>query len=178
VRFDPFDLLFGRLSFQGEVAIIGPLAIEIEPSWIWGTPSEELDEKGWALGANVGIYFDRPLRGFYLKGHIGYESFEATFTPDINFGGAPPPAGSVLSDTKRVQSAIAGLLIGSNTIIGPSGGRHGGFILSGGIGVGVALADPVELTVTVPGSDPFTRVYYDGIGKLQLMGSLGLGVAF
>jgi hypothetical protein len=174
VRFDPFDLLFGRLSFQGEVAIIGPLAIEIEPSWIWGTPKEQLDEKGFAIGGNVGVYFDRPLRGFFLKAHLGYESFEATFTPDLTINGEPV---ANATDTERIKSAIVGLLIGSNTVIGPGGGRNGGFVLSGGIGVGVALADPVELRVEAPGFEPATYQYNDGVGKVRLLGSLGLGIA-
>jgi hypothetical protein len=177
VRFDPFDLLLGRLSFQGEVAIIGPLAIEIEPSWIWGDPSEDIDAKGFAFGANIGIYFDRPLRGFFLKGYFGYESFEATFTAPIS--GLPEDE---ITATADVSSPILGLMLGSNSVLGPNNGRNGGFIISGGIGIGVALADPVQLDVVVaegtPNEQRFTATYYDGVGRIKLLASLGLGVAF
>lgn len=197
VRFDPFDLLLGRLSFQGEVAIIGPLAIELEPSWIWGTPSSDLDESGFAMAANVGVYFDHPLRGFWLKGSFGFESFEATLTAPVdnlpaNFNseacpGEKKPSGptdaSVIGGTctKSLKSAVLGVMIGSTSVLGPKNGRNGGFAISGGIGIGVALADPVELTVrpnAANSSDAIKATYYDGIGKIKLLGSLGLGVAF
>jgi hypothetical protein len=178
VRFDPFDLLLGRLSFQGEVAIIGPLAIEIEPSWIWGTPSQDLDESGFAFGGNIGIYFDRPLRGFFLKAHLGYESFEATFEPELTGPGLEGVPEENRKTTKQISSAIVGLMLGSNSVIGPNNGRNGGFVISGGIGIGVALAEPVTLTVEPVPDNRFTATYYEGIGKIKLLGSLGLGVAF
>jgi hypothetical protein len=68
----------------------------------------------------------------------------------------------------------------------------GGFALNGGIGIGVATADPVKLVVEpcTPSSDPATCPlgaddgdatffdYYDKTGRIKLLGSLALGVAF
>ena len=171
LRFDPFDLLFRRMTFEGELALIGPLAIEIAPSWIWGSPSENLDTTGFALASNVALYVNGDaLKGFWLKGHLAYESFEATLThPD--FPG--------ITDKKDISSVIVGGMLGSTTVFG----RNGGFALSGGIGIGVALADPVSLRVEPPegapeGSPALTAAYYDKIDKIQLLGSLALGVAF
>ncbi|MCC6551471.1 MAG: hypothetical protein IT372_00430 [Polyangiaceae bacterium] len=168
VRFDPFDLLFRRMTFEGEVAIIGPLTLEIQPSWIWGSPSENLDTTGFALGGNVGVYVSGDaLKGFWIKGHAGFETFEATLThPD------DPDA----VDQKTVSSAIVGGMLGSTSVFG----RNGGFAISGGIGIGVALADPVTLTATPANENigAISATDYDKIDKIQLLGSLALGVAF
>lgn len=170
VRADPFDLLFRRLSFQGEIAIVGPLAFELEPSWIWGSPIEDVDASGFAMAGNVAIYFSgKPLKGFFLKAHAGFETFEATLTH--------PELGT--STSEDVGSPIFGALIGSSAVFG----RNGGFNLSGGIGIGVATAETVTLTVPgdfvngvyVPGIE---TSYYDKAGRIQLLGNLGLGVAF
>jgi hypothetical protein len=170
VRYDPFDLIYRRVTFQGEIGVVGPLSIEIEPSWIWGSPREFVDEEGFAIAANVGLYVSGDyLEGFFVKGHVGYERFDATLThPDI--------AGQ--RDTETVSSPIVGLLIGSSSIWGND---DLGFNLSGGIGIGVALGE--KTTLFVPG-DPAAQIgavqtdYYDKAGVIQLLGSLGLGVAF
>jgi len=170
VRADPFDLIFRRLSFQGEIAIVGPLTFEVEPSWIWGSPIEDVDASGFALSGNVGVYFSgKPLKGFFLKAHAGFETFEATLTH--------PDTGT--STSEQVGSPIFGALIGSSTVFG----RNGGFNLSGGIGIGVATAETVTLTVPggTVGGQPVRGLeisYYDKAGRIQLLGNLGLGVAF
>src|SRR5512143_2790950 len=41
-RVNAFDIIFGQLSFEGEVAIIAPLTIEVVGSWIFGAPTEEI----------------------------------------------------------------------------------------------------------------------------------------
>jgi hypothetical protein len=163
IRYDPFDLLLRRLSFEAEIAIIGPLTLEIVPSWIWGSPSEDIDESGFAFGANLAIYFEgRPMRGFWLKAHFGYETFEATLThPDPSVG---------TSDVDDVSTALLGGMIGSSSVFG----RNGGFIISGGIGIGVALADSKRLELP----DGYYYEYYDKAGRIQLLGSFALGVAF
>lgn len=168
IRYDPFDLIFRRATFQAEVGIVGPLSIEVEPSWIWGSPREFVDEQGFAIAANVGLYVSgRYLKGFYVKGHVGYERFDAKLThPDV--------AGQ--TDEETVSSPIFGVLIGSSSIWGND---DLGFNLSGGIGIGVAVGEKV--TLQVPGDESVSGIstdYYDKAGVIQLLGSLGLGVAF
>ncbi len=170
IRYDPFDLVFRRATFQAEVGIIGPLAIEVEPSWIWGSPREFVEESGFGIAANVALYVSgKYLKGFFVKGHVGFETFEATLThPNI-------PEQSASED---ISAPIVGLLIGSSNIWGND---DVGFNLSGGIGIGVAIADKTSLFV--PGDETagiggVQTDYYDKAGIIQLLGSLGLGVAF
>ena len=62
----------------------------------------------------------------------------------------------------------------------------GGFALTGGIGIGVALADPIDQRVDCTEADAaagecdriVTRTLYDKTGRIQLLGSLSLGVTF
>ncbi len=168
IRYDPFDLIFRRATFQGEVGIIGPLAIEIEPSIIWGSPRELVEESGFALAANIGLYVSgRYLEGFFVKAHVGFEQFDATLTnPDL----------PTETDSKSISAPIVGLMIGSSNIWGND---DLGFNLSGGIGIGVAIADKVTLSVNdEAGRAAYVTDYYDKAGIIQLLGSLGLGVAF
>jgi hypothetical protein len=170
LRYDPFDLIFGRATWQAEVGVIGPLAIDVEPSWIWGNNlAQDLDETGFAIAANVGLYVSgRYLKGFFVKGQVGFESFDATLTH--------PQTGTQVSS--NVSSPVFGLLIGSSNIWGND---DVGFNLSGGIGIGVAPGEKVVLTAA---GDPTQDVpdlqvtYYDKAGIIRLLGSLGLGVAF
>lgn len=165
-RFDPFDLIFRRLSFQGEVVIWGPLSVELEPTWIWGSERELVDASGFALQGNFAVYFSgRALQGFFLKASAGFETFEAVVTH---------PAVPDSSVARQVSSPIFGGILGSSTVFG----RDGGFNISGGIGIGVATAG--EVTITVPGG-PFpaaTASFYGKASAIQLLGSLGLGGAF
>ena len=165
-------MLFRRLSFEGEVTVIGPLAVELKPSWIWDSPERALDASGFAIAADIVLYIEEePMNGFWLKAHAGYETFEATLN---HVSGA--------TQTKGVSSPVFGALIGGSTVISPKKGG-GGFILSGGIGFGVATADPV--TLSVEGLDAslqqFTRAEYTFYGdwrRLSLLSTLALGVAF
>lgn len=172
VRYNPFDLLLGKMTFEGELAVIGPLTLGIEPSWIWGAPtSATVDRAGFAIAGTIGVYVQgTPMRGFWIKGYLGYETYEATVTHEYFEG---------ITGKGRLKSGIAGGMLGSSTVFG----RNGGFALNGGIGLGVALADPkavsADPTPEVPGSgDEYTVVFYDKTAKLQLLGSLSLGVAF
>lgn len=172
VRANPFDLIFRRLSLEGEIAVVGPLTLQVSPSWIFGTATENLEASGLAIAGDVAVYFEgSPMRGFWLKGHVGYESFDATLTDPNGFG----------SKTESISSPIFGGMIGSSSVFG----RNGGFTISGGIGIGVATADKQTVAVTVP--DPMdakkTAVvssvdFYDKAGKIQLLGSFALGVTF
>lgn len=156
-----------RLSFEGEVAIIGPLSIQLSPTWIFGSDVDGLDASGWALGADVGIYFEgKALRGFWLKGHAGYESFTATLTHPIQ------PKGSA---SKDVGSWIFGGSIGNTTVFG-----DGGFSLAGGIGLGIATSDPVELVAQSknPAVGDAVVTFYDKSGSISILGTFGVGVTF
>jgi len=167
VRFNAFDLLMRRLSFEGEVAIVGPLSIQLSPSYIFGTSTETLDASGWALGSDIGVYFEgRPLRGFWLKAHAGYESFDATLTH---------PVQPVAPVTQNVSSWIFGGSIGNTTVFG-----DGGFSLSGGIGIGVATADPITIIAQSknPGIQDIGVTFYDKAGAISILGSFGVGVTF
>ncbi|MEJ7728635.1 MAG: hypothetical protein WKG00_05420 [Polyangiaceae bacterium] len=146
------------------------MTLEIEPSWIWGTLEEATDEKGFALGGNVGVYFGRtPLRGWWVKGHVAFETFEASLTS---------PDGR-LTVSERITSPLLGAMIGSSSIWGPDHARDGGFILTTGVGIGAALADPVELVAAnASGTGGNRTEYYDGIGRLRFLGTVSIGAAF
>jgi hypothetical protein len=175
IRYDPFDLISRRVTFQGEVGIIGPLAIEIEPSYIWGDPAgvfangeSLLDASGFAIAANVALYVSgRYLEGFFVKGHFAFETFEATLThPNLPNSQA----------TESLSAPVLGLMIGSSNIWGND---DVGFNLSGGIGIGAAIADKVTLVAPGDGATPaFGITYYGDDDVIRLIGSLGLGVAF
>ncbi len=200
LRVDPFDLIFRRVTVEGEVAWGQlPFTAEVTGSWIFDSPNESLDEKGFDLGLNLAWYpGGEPLRGFWVKAHAEYESFDATLSrldgdapigrPNPEFCDADSATGTC---KRRVQSPIFGLLLGSTQVFG----RKGGFALSGGIGVGAAIADATSLEVRpcsptdVSAADPHCPAaeiggtalgfrYYDDTARVRLLGSLSLGVAF
>ena len=170
MRVDPFDLIFRRLTFIGELGIIGPLSVEVVPSWIWGSPTEDIDEQGFSIGANAVFYFmGEMLRGFWLKAHFGYEIYEATLSreDDPYFAGA--------TATEDISTVILGGMIGSSTVFG----RDGGFTISGGIGIGAALAEKKRLAISsTDGKLTLEHTYFDKAGRIQLLGSFSLGIAF
>jgi hypothetical protein len=170
VRVDPFDLVMRRLTFQAEIAVVKFFAVEVAPSWIFGSPYGGVDEKGFSIAANAVFYLSgTAFRGMWLKAHFAYENFSATFTN--------PDASDLVGQPQRASSAILGVLFGDTWVVP----KNGGFALSGGIGIGVATAG--KLTLTAPG-DPARQILpastdlYDGFDKVRLLGTLGLGVAF
>jgi hypothetical protein len=196
VRYDPFDLLFRRITFEGEVALGSlPLSIEIAPGYIFDSPSEGFEDEGIDLAVRFVFYvMGDPLEGFYVKAHFNYEHFSSTmFRGNIDepYG---VPGGDCDADsapgtcTMTVASAVFGLMLGTSMVF-PS---KGGFALNGGIGIGVATADPVTLVVEpcTASSDPATcplgadnggasvADYYNKAGRIKLLGSLALGVSF
>jgi hypothetical protein len=175
-RVDPFDLLFRRLTAQVEVAIVGPLALELTPSWIFDSPTEFLTEKGFSFGGNVAFYLSgKAFQGMWLKAHMAYESYDATLThpnaPATSDGSVSP-----FSATKSVSTGVFGAMIGSTSVFG----RDGGFVISGGIGIGAATAGMVVLDAAGPSPlDPHAQItLFDKLDRIKLLGSLGLGVAF
>jgi hypothetical protein len=170
LRFDPFELVMRRLSFQAEVAVVGPLALEIVPAWIFGSPYSGIDMKGFSIGGNAVFYLSgQAFRGMWLKAHFTYENFSATY--------ANPYDPTLVGTPQRLGSAILGAMFG-DTFVVP---RSGGFALSGGIGIGVATANKTDLTA--PGDIPrriptASATLYDGFDRVRILGTLGLGVAF
>lgn len=168
VRLNPFDLLNRRLTVEGEVAVIGPLSVQISPSWIWGTEIENLEASGWALAGNIGIYFEgKALKGFWLKAHVGYESFDATLTHS-RF--------SDVKSTQTIASPILGGMLGNTTVFG----RDGGFSLSGGIGLGVATAKAQTLFTESPNASIESEyiTFYTKSESIKILGTFGVGVTF
>ncbi|MFP6684757.1 MAG: hypothetical protein VB934_08595 [Polyangiaceae bacterium] len=200
-RFDPFDLIFRRVSFEGEVALGPlPLSVEIAPSYIFDSPNEGFEEKGFSIGGGLVWYVQgKALRGFFVKAHVAYEQFSATMSREAGGQIAGKPnaelcdADSATGTCKKtLGSAVVGAALGSSMVFG----KGGGFALTGSIGIGVALGDPVKLQVDActptdvaedsphcpsaeaVGTPGISRTYYDKAGKVQLLGSLGLGVTF
>lgn len=201
VRYDPFDLLTRRVTLSAEVALADlPLSIEVTPKYIFGSPASELDEQGFDLGVNLAWYPSGvPLRGIWVKAHAEYERFTATLTRDDGTGarGKPDPNQCAPDSTKGsckngVASTILGVIVGSTQVFGP----QGGFAISGGIGIGAALADSKPLTVLPctaadvadknasceaaepSGTAALSYRYYDNSARIRLLGTLSLGVVF
>jgi hypothetical protein len=178
------------VTFEGEIAW-GPLpfSVVLSPSWIWDYPSEDIDAGGFQMGLAIRWYVTGDaIRGFWFGPYAEFETFRATLlreTTDGSLLGTPDPE---LCDpdsepgtcSARVQSFIVGAMLGSGTVFG----KKGGFALNGGIGIGVALADTKELRVNPdPRENPTSAqalgtTFYDETGRIQLLGSLGLGIAF
>ncbi|MSP25179.1 MAG: hypothetical protein EXR75_08445 [Myxococcales bacterium] len=200
LRYDPFDLIYRRVTFEGEVAWGGlPFSAEVTGSWIFASPTEGLDQKGFDLGFNLAWYpGGEPLRGFWVKAHAELESFDATLSRTAGNTpiGKPNPdlcdADSATGTCKKhVASPIFGVLLGSTQVFG----RRGGFAVSGGFGVGAAVADSTSLEVLpctsadVAAGDAHCPLaenggtalgfrMYDESARIRLLGTLAIGVAF
>ncbi len=161
VRFDPFDLLFRRLSFQAEVGIWGPFSVELEPTYIFGSPAENLDTTGGALLGSVLVYISgQYLEGFFAKASVGFEAYEAVLTDEA----------LQLEAREDISTPLFGISIGSSTVFG---GDDIGFNLAGGVGIGFATAEAVTLR-----AGRYETIFYDKSSSIQLLASLGLGVGF
>jgi hypothetical protein len=184
IRVDPFDLLFRRVTLEAEWNFWGPLSAQLSPSFIFDSPAENLTEMGLDVGADFTWYVQgEAFRGFWLKAHAEYEIFGATVTNPYEIGGsaAGTPEASCDEDSapgtcsKTIDSMIVGAMVGSSIVFG----EDVGFAISGGIGIGVALAESQTLEVLGTTEAPGIRTtYYDKTGRIRLLGSLGLGIAF
>jgi len=202
VRYDPFDLLFRRVTFEGEIAWRSlPFSLEIAPSYIFDAISSELDEQGFEIAARIAWYVQGDaLRGFWVKAHVEYETFQATLfreaEEDVYFGKPNSDVCDADSETgtcsRNVNSMIVGMMIGMSSVFG----KNGGFALTGGIGIGVALAEPAKLEVQQCTADDrlagdehcpsnvndmsgnLAYEYYNDFERIQPIGSLSLGVTF
>lgn len=166
------NLLFRRLSFEGELAVWGPFVIGLEPAWIWGSQERGLEQSGFAIGGDVAYYMDdKPLNGLRFKAHGAYEYFNAKLTH---------PGGNI--DSKAVSTGTVGLTVGGSLVVSPKQGG-GGFIIDGGLGFNVATASPV--TLSTRGFDPSRGgmttvefVYFGGWRRVSPLASMAMGVAF
>ncbi|MEM6788706.1 MAG: hypothetical protein AAF715_14390 [Myxococcota bacterium] len=203
LRYDPFDLLFRRITFEGEVSLGDlPLSVEVAPTYIFDAEQTELEERGFALAAAFGWYVQgRALDGFWVKANLQYERFQSTLfrgdtDNDILFGRPNPEFCDAESGTgtcrRTLQNLIVGATVGNTYVFG----ADGGFAISGGIGIGVGVLSTERLEVLpctqddVNAEDPNCAVaerddatalvttYNDGAGRIQLLGSLSLGVVF
>jgi hypothetical protein len=169
---DALNMLFRRLSFEGELAVWGPFVIGVEPAWIWGSQERGLEQSGFAIGADVGIYLEeKPMNGLWVKAHGGYEYFQATLRHP---GGA--------TDSKPVSTGTVGMSVGGSLVVSPKQGG-GGFIIDSGFGFTVATAEAVTLSTT--DFDPSLRtitpkkhIYFGGWRRVMPLASMAVGVAF
>lgn len=203
LRYDPFDLLFRRVTFEGEIALGSlPLTVELAPSYIFDSPSEGLEEKGFDISGRFGWYIQgTPLEGIWLKAHAQIETFQATlfrgdYDNEVFFGTANPAFCDTDSATgtckRQLTNVIVGGMIGGSTVIPGSGG----FAITGGIGIGGVVTSTETLEVLpctdadalsgnpncpvgeAVGSTGLRRTYNDKTGRIRLLGSLSLGVTF
>ncbi len=149
------------------MAIVGPLSVEVEPSWIFGSGADNVNAKGFAIAGNVAFYLTgKAPQGFFIKAHAAYETFNATVSN---------PGYSKSLGSGTISSPIFGGMIGSSTVFG----KNWGFNISGGIGIGVATAGSQTIVAPGKGSIPAYSVrFYDKGSSIQLLGSLGLGIGF
>jgi hypothetical protein len=165
LRFDPFELLYRRATFEAEIALFGPLALEIVPSYIFDARETNLTARGFSTAIDV-VYYPSgvSLRGFWVKGRVGYERFDATLSHS---------ADSSRTDAATISSPVFGALFGSTTVV-----DEGGFSISGGLGIGVVTSDPRMLRVSAPNHADEAFTFYDKSDRLRLLGSLALGATF
>ena len=100
-----------RMTFEAEVAIVKFFALEVAPSWIFGSPYDNVDEKGFDISANAVFYLSgEALRGFWLKAHFEYETFNAVTDeprPEQRHGPVAPRSGWARPSSAR-SSATRG----------------------------------------------------------------------
>jgi hypothetical protein len=166
IRFNLFDLLFGRLTGELEYAFAGPLSLTIAPQYIFADPRQAKDLGVTASGAGIygelGLWVEgRPLRGYFLKAHAGHEwlTFHG-YNQDVD-----------------MPATRLGLMFGSQSIYG------GWFTLAAGIGVAVdtqskesQITGRDNLTGTV-GPVPISASGLFGNGW-DLLSQIGIGGSF
>jgi len=166
IRFNLFDLLFGRVTGEIEYAFAGPLSIAIGPQYIFLDPRQDRNLGVTASGAGVygelAVWVEgRPLRGYFLKGHAGHEW--------ITFHG--------YNQDLDLPATRLGLMLGSQSIYG------GWFTLSGGFGVAI---DTQSKESQITGKDDVTgavgavRIAASGLfgNGWDLLSQIGIGGSF
>jgi hypothetical protein len=177
-RTNPLDLVLQqRFNVEIEYAFWGPLSVLIAPQYIFGdyrasnvfmTDSLGVDHplnitaSGAGAYAQLGLWVEgRPLRGFFLKGHVEYN--RVTFKSDV--------------DTVAIPQSRFGMLFGSQSIYG------GWFTLSGGIGVVYDTAGkqtPINYRSPVDNSPQTYPIAASGrlSNGWDIIGQLALGGSF
>jgi hypothetical protein len=165
-RFNIFELLFGSATAEVEYAFAGPFSITLAPQYIFADPRQDrnsgITANGFGFYGELGVWVTgRPLRGYFLKGHVGHAN--------VNFHGD-------VADVS-VPSTHLGLLFGSQSVYGDW------FTLSWGIGVAVdtqskeweiaghdtSTGQPLQYTI------PASGLFGNG---WDLLSQIGLGGSF
>lgn len=170
IRFNPFDLIEGRVSGAVEYSVAGPFTVGLAPTYVYGRPvylsGDGYDIGGWALALQPGIWLGtKPFRGLGLKLHLEHESVTYRIK---------------LSDGSEEKTSLGlnkiGAMLASQSL------HAGWFSLSYGLGLKKNLSyDEEKHTVTCPGYDPGEGgcIVAAGIGKgFEIIGELGIGVVF
>jgi hypothetical protein len=131
-RFNVFDLIFGKVSGEIEHAIGDHFSVLLGPEYIFTDPRQDtslgITGSGAGLYGEAGFWLEgRPLRGYFLKAHVGYRS--VVFHSDI--------------DRLVVPETLIGAMFGSQSIYA------GWFSLSGGFGVAFDL-NAADRTIYFP----------------------------
>jgi hypothetical protein len=192
LRYDPFDLIFRRVTLEAEIAWGDlPLSLELAPSYIFDHTSGDFDARGVDVAARIAWYVQgNALQGFWLKAHVNVEHMKAKLFNIVREG--PEPKEERVAGTANpefcdadsepgtckgtVNSVVLGFMLGNSTVIPDSGG----FALTGGIGIGAAVTNKRQFEVI--GTEQYTgrfATFNEGfVGRLRLLGSLSLGVTF
>ena len=177
IRANPLDLVFGRASIEGEIALIGPLTAVVMPSYVFkvpGTSTEGFKAAGWQLGAGLGVWLNgTPMRGWYLRALAQYEQI----TAKSDF------------DKVSIGNGVVGAIIGSQSII--AGGKSGGLTIGGGIGIGYSVGGKeqgLKVSPDLSTGDTFKcggKTYLSAPvcfqpddNRLRILGNFSIGAAF
>lgn len=136
IRANPLDLIFSRVSLEGEYAPTRYLSVEIDPTYVFGVPgtkSSGFTAAGYTIGGRLGVWFQgHALRGWFLKGVAEYDHYQMKSS----------------FDSTQYGEGVVGAMLGSQTVFG----RDGGFTLSGGIGIGYVVNQTDHGVLTGPES--------------------------
>lgn len=169
VRWNPLDLLYGRISTGVEYAAAGPLTVGLTPGYVMSKPlfiTGDYDVKGWAIGGELGVWVEGdPFRGMALKLLLEHENQAWRITT---------ADGSEVSKTFGLNK-LGGMLAWQS--------RHGKWFTTGsGIGVTKDLSWSEDShLITCPGKPAGTQgcTAADGLGRgWELRAEFSLGVIF
>ena len=131
----------------------GPLSLTIAPQYIFADPRQDrnsgITASGYGFYGELGLWVEgRPLRGYFLKGHLGHA--ETKFHGD--------------NDDVSMPSTQVGVMLGSQSIYG------GWFTIAGGFGVAY---DTQSKEQSITGHDTLTG--QKGLFTIPASGLFGNG---